>query len=419
MRFLVVLLALVALPVLVLVHRNIYFVSMSPELNGKVRQALNKEGLGGVTVNMSYLDVILSGRVADLPSREKATEIVNQLPGVRSQSHDNRIKVNAKLQGRWEGARYRLSGWLHDEQAIKAVQSWLVSSRPSLEVDVSEVTYSPYVITEPIPTQGNIPEFFSAVWTAIELPSNLYLHKNGTEIEASGRVHSEAFRLALLDAIKEANPALTLKADSLKSGDYVRSKGFVHEDELLIFVRSFYASPEPGNFETDGKTIRVTGNVTEATRLEWEAQLIRLNPDAKLDLALTQFPSPYHLPGYKPSSNLEPDMVTALTEVLAEYAVTFDMGEAKIPERELPKVNAACIALVTAGPEAKIVIGCHPDITGDEKTNAIMARRRAEAISDRMQRRDVHGSRIEVVDFTPARGGAGADLGRRAEILLK
>ena len=419
MRFLVVLLALVALPFLVLVHRHVYFLNDEPALLKQVMTVLQKEGLAGVRVKMDYLDVVLSGYVSGLPSREHAREVVDQLPGVRSRPQDNRIQVSPKLDGQWDGTELRLSGWLHDETTLKEVTAWLEAARPGLKVRYEEVQQSPYVSPEAAPKEGHVAALFQPLWSMIEKPASLKVLKTGATVQVTGDLPSEEFRDHVLNAITEGNANLEVTSDDLKAGGYVKEAGFLEPEATVQFLQSFYSSPEPGDFVADGKTIFISGNGTEAMRLEWDRLLSAMAPNTRHELNLTLYPSIYHLPGFRPASSLPEQVQVELKELLAECAVTFGPGYAAVAEQDQPKLQEAVQAIKAVGSDIQVVIGCYPDVTGDGRTNATMAQRRAEAVAEKLRAYGLSAANSEVVEFGPVPISSGIDFNRRVEIMLR
>jgi outer membrane protein OmpA-like peptidoglycan-associated protein len=84
---------------------------------------------------------------------------------------------------------------------------------------------------------------------------------------------------------------------------------------------------------------------------------------------------------------------------------------------EEPKIIAAASAILAAGPDVRIIVGGHVDTKGDPKDNAIMARRRAEAVISELVDRRVPSGALEAAVFEAVPGDL--DRSRQVELLIK
>jgi outer membrane protein OmpA-like peptidoglycan-associated protein len=419
LRFFVVLLSLVALPTLVLVHRQVYLTGSSESLHGRVVQALAAPQFEKVKTTMDHLDVVLSGHVPDLPSREKARELVDAVPGVRCQEQDNRIQVDPKLQAKLEGSRLTLSGWVRDQKYLGTLKTWLEEARPGLEVITADVQTSLFVTPESAPGDGELSALQQGLWNAIAMTASLTLLREGDTLRASGDLPAEDLRQAVLEAIQNVRPELKLEATELKAGRYALESAFTDRDTLPEFLRSFYGSPEPGDFSAKGKVIKVSANITETLHKVWEPLLIRLAEGGRVDASFSLFPSTYHFPRFKPVSKLPQEVLIMLQGTLAMNSFIFEEGYAVLGEKEEQLIEDSAKAILLGGPETKVIVGCHPDPAGDLENNAKMARRRAEAVAEKLIQSKVPSANVQVLDFGLAPFPPESNPGRRIEIIVQ
>jgi outer membrane protein OmpA-like peptidoglycan-associated protein len=418
MRLLLGVLMLLALPVLVLVHRQLYFRSIQGPLLVQVSAQLDKPEFAQVEMSMVYADVVLDGVVAELPLREQARVLVNGIRGVRCREEDNHIRVPARLTATLNDGSLALTGWVHDDAVLNDVVAWIDARRPGLEIDTAGVQESPYVVAEAPPQPGQeAPRYLRPVLSVIDVPAALKIVRTGDVLIASGSLPTKALKDAVVAAVLGTNPKTFLNSGGVLAGAYVRGAKFADSQVLPEFLRAFYQSPAPGEFEADEQRLRVTGCVTPAMQRDWMAKLEKLAPNGKLTTEWRVFPSIYHFPDHRPLSKLSADATTALRDVLAACMVQFEPGIAYANSSEHPKLAAAANAILAAGPQARIVVGSHVDVTGDPETNTTMARRRGEAVVTELAGRGVPAHIMEVVVCEAVPGGD--DLSRKVELLIK
>ncbi|MFZ4765289.1 MAG: hypothetical protein ACOYMN_10085 [Roseimicrobium sp.] len=418
MRWIIVLIMLLALPVLVLVHRQHYFMKVQGPLFVQVSMALDTPEFAQVDPSMTYADVQLEGLVAELPLRERARARVDSIRGVRCREGDNRIRVPAKLTASLTGSYLTVSGWLHDELTLRDVASWITAARPGLTIDTAEVELSPHVTVEQVPDRArDVPPFLRGIWAAIEVPTSLKITRNGANHTAVGSLQTAALKDAVTAALLGTDQAATLDAKRLRAGIYVKRAGFADAQVLPEFLRLFFRSQTFAEFEADAHQVRVTGTVTPAVQQEWMPLLQQLAQGAKLTTDLRVYASAYHFPNYAVQSKLAPDAIAVLRDVLSACTTQFEAGVATAPASDQPKLAAAAAAVVAAGPEAHVIVGAHMDAEGNRTTNETMARRRAEAVIADLTSKGVLPRCLEVAVFEP--GSQGPDQSRRVELLLK
>lgn len=348
-----------------------------------VRACLALEGTEFAQIDvptLSYMDVTLKGRVADLAAREKARKSVDEIRGLRCREQDNFIQVTAKLNGQFEGKRLLVSGWLHDEATLRDAAQWLAAARPGIEVVTDDVQVSPHVTFEEAPSPGGVPAAFRPVWSAIEVAASLHVLREGTKLTVSGHLPSATLTDAVVAALTMEGEAGFVEAAGLTSGVYVRSAKFAAESLLPAFLKACFSTPGAVEFEADASRVRVTADATPTMQREWQEMLEPLAREAELQTQFRIHPSVYHFPGRTRESKGAGEMLAALQEVLRASTISFGPGYATPGVTEQPKIASVASAIIAAGPEVRVVAGGHMDLTGSPKDNATMARRRSEGV---------------------------------------
>lgn len=425
MRFFLILSALVALPVLTLLQRQYFLVTLRGPLLSKVLATLNDPEFSGVDkqkIKLDHLDVTLSGWVADPDVRRRAAEHVRRLQGVRCRDEDNRLQIPAHVAMELNGDRAALSGWLHDSIILREVVQWLQRNRPGLEVDSTGMQLSKYVsrVDSPLSTDGSpLSPVLGEVANMIRVPASLRILKTGENIHVSGALPGAELQDAVIQAVLGSKVETNLDARLLKSGAYVRPARFTDAKDLPIFLQSFFTSPAPQLFETTGDRIRLTGFATPKMDYEWKKLLTTLVEDDKLAAKLRIFPSAFHFSSYRPQSKLSPDSLENLQCSLKGAIIYFDSGMVGVGLVEQLPITAAAEAILAAGPEASIIVGAYPDAVDDAKLNEEAAHKRIDSVITALVAKGVQSRQLEpfIYDVMPAPDGV--NLSRSIELLVK
>ena len=424
MRFLLILLALLLLPIFTLVHRYYYHQTMQGLLLAEVVQALSDPAYSNVSQHMEYLDVTLEGKVPDLAARERVRREIDSLHGVRCRVADNHIQVPAKLEGRLEGGRLTLSGSLHDDAMLRDVSEWLSAARPGLQLVTGDVLISPFVTLEDSPKKGGMTAFLRPLWSLIEVPASLKITKQGNALQAVGFLPDDALREAVITAVIGTKLETTLDDRQLKAGAYVKAAAFANAEALPALLKELFSTQKSPSFEADENKIRFHADVTDAIHAAWQPLLAKLGDERSIQADWKFFPSIYHLPNYQPESKLPPDALKTLRDALQQNPVQFEKGSSAVTPEEMLKLNItgqAILAAIMAAPETRIIVGAYPDVAGDTKVTQTMARRRAEAVVAEFVDRGLSARYFEIVPFSPPhlQAGAAATSSRIVELLVK
>jgi hypothetical protein len=409
-----------ALPVLVIAHRQSFLATQQDILLPRVQAALRDPMFSGIKkedVSIEYLDITLRGWVPEPSVREEARRRVMSVPGVRCREVDNHLLVTPRINASLTGEKITLSGWLRDAGIRRDVARWLQKARPGLEVNSDEIKLSPYVARVDVPVAGSSSEkiqpIFAEAWNTIRGRPALTIIKENDVIRATGSLPSAALR----DALVEAVPGMDVT--DVRAGAFVRQARFTHATALPAFLRSLFTSPAVDFFEAGGNSVRVRAIATPELEEDWRKLISPLADDGVGTLELWVVSSLLQVPGYKPVSELAPDALNNLRGTLATTLFHFDSGVHSVSLLEINLINTATQAILAAGPAARVVAAAHIDAMGDSKLNEDSARRRAASVIAELKSRGVPAAQLEPATIKVVPGPDGGDQSRCVELLVK
>jgi hypothetical protein len=417
MRLLFAAIFLLAVPVLVIAHRQHYAVNMQGPFYDQMEKALAGPAFAKVKTSLAYMDATLHGVVPDLASRDEARRLVDNLRGIRCREEDNLIQVTARIDGKLTDKTLTLSGWIHDNDALQGVIRWLTRARPGIHVDTSGVKVNLHVTMEEVPTLASVPAAFRAALSTIEVPASLKIERSGPLHVVSGHLPSEALRKAVIAALPAPASRMGVDSSKCEAGTFVRTAKFADDHALPVFLKAFFSTPGAAQFKADSTKVRAAGLATPSMQGEWTTLLEPVARDTELETYFELFPSVYHFPGRPLESRIPSEALVVLRDVLAATTINFEPGYASSNAAEQPKLAAAASAIIAAGPDARVLVGGHMDEFGNPKDNETMARRRAEHVIAELTGRGVPSRALEVAVFEHVPGSTGR--GRQVELLIK
>lgn len=402
MRFFIVLLALLLLPVFVGVHLVIFRSQQQPRLNGQVLEMLRAAGIKHAQVRMDYLDATIFGSAPDVVARDQAAAAVSAVRGVRFSQASNRIVVPAHVAAVLKDKRLALSGWLPDERSVQDFLKIVRDYRPDLELDAAKLKVSPFVVTGDAENEAlsDTHRLLRPILDSIRVPASLSVHRADDTYVVQGYLPSEAMRNEIIDAVQDNVGQWKIDVTKLVATRYVADAPFTKSRALPQFLKSYFAAPVPGTFSIDASSDPVL--IADATRdmeAEWLALLRAVSGGARVDSRLTIFPSPYHLPGYRPQSQAVPGSLGPLKLALSTATIFFDEGSTTLNPDEEAKLAAVVPLILKCGPGLTVLIGFFRQ--GDIETTR-RGERRAAAVKDKLIRSGVSSARLEVVQFGDA-----------------
>ena len=251
------------------------------------------------------------------------------------------------------------------------------------------------------------------------MPASLRILRTGESIQLAGALPGVGLRDAVIQAVMGSRIETTLDSRQLKAGPYVRPARFADSQDLLAFLRSFFSSSAPQLFETANDCIRITGCATPRMDEEWKKLLTTLVEDDKLSARWRIFSSALHFPSYQPQSKLAPEALEDLRCALKSSIIYFDSGVVGVGKTEQAQIIAAADAILSAGPEARIIVGAHPDAVDDAKRNEEAAHKRIDSVIAALVLKGVHPQQLEPFLYDVMPPPDGANLGRSIEMLVK
>ena len=117
-------------------------------------------------------------------------------------------------------------------------------------------------------------------------------------------------------------------------------------------------------------------------------------------------------------------MIIDKTDLVTIGDINFGLNQSYVQGRFYSVLNETA-NLLKAGPNAKILLSGHADITGDEEYNVTLAMKRAESIKKYLVSRGIEESRISVVSFGEtkpkflSKTATGRALNRRVEVYIQ
>lgn len=424
MRLLIPPLALVLLPVFVGAHFLIFRAEQQPHLAGKVREALRLTGVKRGDAKMNYLDATVTGVAQDVAMREAAGVAVAQVRGIRFSPTNNRIVVPAHVNAALDDKRLSLTGWLPDERSVQSFLKIVKEHRPDLEIDAKKLRVSPFVITGDAENVALSEKhrLLRPVLDAIRVPASLSVTREGDTFVVQGYLPSEEMRNEIIDAVQDNPGGWKTDVAKLVATRFVAESGFTRSNALPRFLKSYFSSPEPGTFSINGQSGPVL--VADATRemeAEWLTLLRAVSGGAKVDARLTIYPSIYHLPGYRPQSQVPAESAAALRPALDSATVFFENGSTTLAPDEECKLRGAAPAILAGGQGLHLLIGY---IEQSDPASNHLARERAALVRETLMDLGVGRNQLEIVSFNEvpdasANPAEQTRIARRIELQIK
>ncbi len=428
MRFFIVIAALLMIPAFAVLMEWRFQSGQRQVLLGLCRERLAQAGLDKVSVALDHFDAQLSGTCADPADRDKAQALVKGVRGLRVNPEDNQIRVPAKLMGAIQGRELRLTGWLStDGQRAEAVRL-VKAARPDLTVVDSGIRTSTHVELglEAKTQEGSLPGVYSTLLESIRLPASLSISGDGHHYIFKGSLPSAELHDAVLKAAKESAPWIDIDAGQFIAQEHVAGAAFAEGRALADFVKVYFQSPTPGDFQIDQRNgPRLKAYATTAMESAWLSALRQVSGGARVAADITHLPSVYHFPTYQPESKLERSVIDNLRETFRTQTILFDLGSAKVKPPEEPKLGVLADTIFNAGPELHVVVAGYADLGGEPgKANKSLPRTRAENVRTKLIELGVAAGALEAAAFDAvAPPGPLTDEARRnsrsVELLVK
>jgi hypothetical protein len=240
-------------------------------------------------------------------------------------------------------------------------------------------------------------------------------------LSLSGAIPDDDARETILGALKEGGhrARIDVAALEVKSGKRFPSPALVAD-----LANRFVSAPGNRIFSLTETALNLSGEVTSELIRDWKPVVDRFAQGGFGAVpAWTIYPSIYHFPSRRGGASLPPSVRDHLSRLLASNEIVFEPASAVLPPAEMEKIEAIRAALQSAGPNAKLIAGCHPESAGDAAQNETLNRRRTEAVIEALTASGELSAaqfRIETFGIVPPSGpGSGETQPRRVELLLQ
>jgi len=427
MRTTLLLIGLALIPAFAWILRLDYAHRVGPELREEALAGLKSAGVRGVEVEFDYLYAKLSGQASEPSMRDLAETIVSSLPGIRMAPGGNRIRVQASLKAAISGEALVLSGWLPGLQARNALEKLASRIRPELRVDVSHINLSTHVeIGDPVRMpEGLVPPSFQEILEEIRLPASFSIRREGNLVVMKGTIPTEDLRRKLAECGE--NGVKPVDTSHLNMNAHCTRPTFVEGDALATFAAAFLASPSPGDFEiSERRGPRLRAHATPAMLASWLALLRPLTGGVKVSIEVTEVPSAFHFPDYRPLSKIPKELDRPLRQLLRQNGVTFSQGSAEIDSASALKIGMLASAITAAGPEAHFIVAGYGDEQFEPGSTGMIRVQRTEAVRNRLVSHGIPEELLESSLFNAVRPSGESivqedrqQAARRVELLVK
>jgi len=173
-------------------------------------------------------------------------------------------------------------------------------------MDTSAVKLSPWVTHPEAPTATPMPPIYNEAWNAVRSKSFLRVQRKEGVVTVSGLLPSAELREAVVAALSGDKGAVTVKADGLRTGPFVRTAHFAQAGALPAFLKDFFQAPGTESFVADGDTVRLRGTATPELEARWRELLLPLADRQEVAADLQIYPSRFHFRTTRRSRSCRP-----------------------------------------------------------------------------------------------------------------
>lgn len=402
MRFSIILITLVLLPVMMVAHLWDYTENHQSRLVKRATEILRLNGVRGGTVDVRYLDLSVTGDAPDVASLKKAEDELTALGPLRLVS--NRLSILARVRARLADDTLTLDGWLPDQDTADSLRGLLLKVRPDLKVVAEGLNISPLVRWpegEKLPLQEDS-VMLKPIISALHVPAALEIVRRDGKLIATGMLPTQELKDAVQSALSQRTHGLGVDVKGLRVSSHVMPAPFVEGNAIVPFLTSFYTTPSPGEFSIrPGENPRLKADTTRTLESAWLGHLRAVTKGTRVDMDLTQHPSIYHFPGRRIETALPEDVLQSVRDLISGEYILFALGSTSLSAEERAHLSGLIPALLAAGPALKLIVGGHPDPGGEMKTETQLAQQRAERVVSFLIEQGAPTSEIRAMAFDP------------------
>lgn len=358
MKILPLLTALALLPVMVVAHGWYFSTRQAPGLQARAVDLLKSEGAELQEIQLDLLDLRLQARAATPEARTKALAALRGLAPLRLR--EARITLPAALHAELRADRLILTGTLPATADARGLLALLRTWRPDLQPDASALRTH---------ADAQWPEGENGDWQAggalitpvrelLALDVELEIQRAAEGLlTVKGVLPSSGMRDAILAALPASASTRDLRISPLAKPQ----PPFGAARDFPAFLRDFFSHPGPRRLTWTPKNgLHLEADALPSQRNAWLQTLRPLLQHTALDDALRLHPSPWHLPGRRIESPLDPRVLQELRLVLEAESARFEGGGPELTGDSREQLASLVPELLAAGPGLRLIIGGHP-----------------------------------------------------------
>ena len=331
-----------------------------PRIEEMARIMYDQAGLNSVSLELDHFRPLLKGICLEPAGRDQAEALLQRLPmPLKVDAASNQIRMPARVSAQFEGAHLHLTGWLDGVTSRDELADLAGQFRPELTVHADAIALTPYAVLGPPTTIDGLQTHaaFAGFLESIRPTTMLSITPEDGFLRVRGCLPSERLRQAVLEALKASSWEWPMEASKLVANPHAPATLFTQSGGLAAFLRSYYDTPAPGTFTIDARNgPRLKAVATPAMESRWRTLLLPLSGAVRVQPEFTIVPSDAHMPGYKPTSFILPEIMVSLQPLLGLLHVHFERGSIEVSAEEQAKLGPLAFALRMAGFEARFIV---------------------------------------------------------------
>jgi outer membrane protein OmpA-like peptidoglycan-associated protein len=406
MRFTVILIMLVLIPIMIAMHVWNYLENGQLRLVDQASAILKKHGVHGSTVDVRFLDLSVTGDAEDETSLEAASLELSELGPLRLVS--NRLSILTKVRARLSQETLTIEGWMADQDTADSLRGLLLKLRPDLKLETDQLKISKYVRWpegEKLPLEETSP-MLKPIITALRVPAALEIRRQDGKLVATGILPTLELKEAIQETLNQPSHGLATDVSQLRVTNHLQPGPLTRPETILPFLRSFFSTPSPGEFRLlPGQNPHLKADATRALESAWLNMLRPATGSMRVDLQLVQHPSIFHFPGRRIQTALPEEVLQNVSNLITQDFIPFAPGSSLLSAEMRTHLTALVPLLLAAGPALRLVVGGHPEPNGNLQVEADLARQRAEQVRSFLIEQGAPCKEILAMAFDPVPTG--------------
>lgn len=429
MRFGIFICGLMLIPAFAVILEWRFQWQQKPQLEAMARVLFDQAGLPNVTLELDHFRVLLKGVCLEPQGRDVAMALVRRLPApLQIDEASNQVRIPARVMARFDGTNLHLTGWLDSEASRKELAGLARQFRPELTIHPEEIALTPFAVLGPPTTIDSIATHaaFAGFLETIRPTTLLSVIPEDGFLRVRGCLPTDRQRMEVINAIQSSSWQWPVEASKLVANPHAPATLFTKGSGLEAFLKSYYDTPAAGSFVIDARHgPQLKAMVTPAMDARLRTLLMPLSGAMRVQPEFTVVPTEVHLPGYKPQSQMPPEVMDQMQALLRMLDIHFERGSAQISPSEQVKLGPLAFALHQAGFQAQFLVAGYEEPGGEAGGIGLRLRQaRAEAVVQALTSLGVARALLVPQGFDAPRppGVITEEIrrnGRRAELLVK